>query len=94
MPNKILYLSNRRSASAIIVGNFILGGIGINERARVSEYAQQGVIIELRDGKTQRTLFSGNYAQVCQYLKRLNESQRQINSAISIFLDPEPPVDF
>ncbi|MBQ7996954.1 MAG: hypothetical protein IJ249_04730 [Paludibacteraceae bacterium] len=94
MPNKILYLSNRRTASAIHVGNFIKGGISINERAWVREYAQPGVIIELRDGKTRRMLFSGNYAQVCQYLKRLNENQRQINSAISIFLDPEPPVGY
>ena len=95
MARKVLYLSYKRSASAIPTGNFVKGGIGITERARVQEYTRTGVIIELRNGRTGAIMFEGNYKQVCEYLHRLNESSGvRTFSDNTGYLDPNPPDDY
>lgn len=95
MIKKVLYLSYKRSATAIPVGNFVRGGIGITESARVQEFTQPDVVIELRNGRTGAILYEGNYNQVCQYLRRLNEgSGIRTFSDTAGFLDPNPPVDY
>lgn len=95
MIKKVLYQSYKRSATTIPVGNFVRGGIGISERARVQEFTKPDVIIELRNGRTGAIVFEGNYTQVCQYLLRKNESSgTRTFSDTTGFLDPNPPVDF
>lgn len=95
MIKKVLYLSHKRSATTIPVGNFVSGGMGITERARVQEFIQPDVIIELRNGRTGAILHEGNYNQVCQYLRRLNESSgTRTFSDTAGFLDPNPPIDY
>lgn len=93
MPNKILYLSNKRNVSTIAVSTFVNGGQTDQEKTRLREYTQPGAVIELRD-RHDKTLHIGNYADTCRYLRKLNENQIRTFSDTAGFLDPNPPVGY
>lgn len=90
-----LFLTHQRSATSISVNNFVKGGLGVSERALVNECNQWGVTIELYDGRTNKKITEGSYAQISQFLRKLNEGAlRTFSNEGELFLEPQPPIGF
>ena len=95
MPIKVLYLSYKRRTNTIPVSEFLDGLNAVSPSPRVRDYTKPGVVIELRDGQTGATRCIGSYEDICQYLRRINESSEvRTFSDNTGYLDPNPPDDY
>lgn len=92
---KVFYWSERSTANAISIENFLNGGESLSERASIQLWKDSDTRIEVRDGKTRQVLFEGTYSDVCRGINtRIIKETRTFDTRPpkNYFLSPEPPI--